>query len=440
MENFKTRRRRYRAIAIFFGSLFAISALLAWSITSIRSGNSKVQLSAEQVINFCESLFEENIVRSETTADELNQCNDQLSNLDINEPGTNTIRDKLFDAMAYYDWLAEANNWLDEAGIVKSSLQEKDLAALKESLKSISELYQPMVTDKFAILESEHNRMDAAISAINNLFTSVDKTSVRTDATRDEYNSAKQLVDELKQEDLKQNLSQYLEQVLPIIEEQERIAEEAYQAWLAAEAERRAREEAERARIAAAWVRLNIPYVSQNYAEVYNGCEAATLLMSLKYKGLLGGMDLRTFASNIPRSDNPETGFFQDIFSLEPRGKAHWIAPQPLANYGASYTGGAVSIINATGWSIDQLDSEVAAGNPVIIYLTFGFKEPSPEYHFGVPKNLHVLVLNGYNSITGDQSLIDPWTYPSGNYNFTLSKGRTEYLYAASGYRALVVR
>lgn len=440
MENFRTRRRRYRAIGIFFGSLFAISTLLAWSITSIHQSKPKIEFNVDQIVNFCESLFEEDVARPETTADEINQCNEQLATIRINDPNISTIRNKLFDAMAYYDWLAEADSWIDENNFVKSSLQEKDLAALKESSKEIIEAYQLKVVEKFSILEAERIRMDAAIAAVDNLFTSVDKTTVRTDVKRDEYDAAKQLVEGLNQEDLKQSLNEQLAQVLPVIEEQERIAAEAYKAWLAAEAKRRAEEEAERARIAAAWVRLNIPYVSQNHAEVYNGCEAATLLMALRYKGYLHNMDLRTFAGNMPRSDNPETGFFQDIFSLEPRGKAHWIAPQPLANYGTSYVGGALSIFAPYRWSIDQLDADVAAGNPVIIYLTFGFKDPSPEYHFGVPKNLHVLILNGYNSITGDQSFIDPWTYPNGNYTFTLSKARTEDLYAASGFRAVIIR
>ena len=83
MENFKTRRRRYRAIAIFFGSLFIISALLAWSINSIHQSKPKTEDSTDHILAFCESLFEEEATRPETTADEINQCNDQLATIHI---------------------------------------------------------------------------------------------------------------------------------------------------------------------------------------------------------------------------------------------------------------------------------------------------------------------------------------------------------------------
>ena len=49
------------------------------------------------------------------------------------------------------------------------------------------------------------------------------------------------------------------------------------------------------------------------------------------------------------------------------------------------------------------------------------------------------MVLAGYNEYTGEQIIYDPWPVNSGA-TVTLSKSRVEYLYAASDYRAVVVR
>lgn len=430
----RQRHPRLGILSIITGIVIIIFALMAWSISSIQKdrAEAKRQQRLAEAIEFCDSLFEESTaIRSDTTADELTDCSERLAEITGNEEKASILREQVALAFDYLDWQESANQWFDENNLVKDSIQDKDLVALTENAKNIAEAYQPIISEKLNLLQAEYNQMTNAENAVNALFTSVDRATVRTNARRAEYNDAKALVDNLKQAGLKQNLTDSLAKVLPVIEEQERIAREK------AEAARKAEEERRR-KIAAAWTRLNIApyYINQYSAGIINGCEAASLLMSLKFKGRLGGMDFHTFATNMPTHESdPNLGFYLTMFDLEPRDEAHWIAPGPLASYGVNASG--ASVINATGWSLDRLDQEVAAGNPVIIYLTWGFKEPK-EYSKGVPKNLHVMVLSGYNSITGEQQFYDPW--PAGNSNPTLSKARTEYLYRASGYRAVVVR
>lgn len=103
-----------------------------------------------------------------------------------------------------------------------------------------------------------------------------------------------------------------------------------------------------------AWIRLNIPYVSQNLSKVYNGCELASLLMSLKYKGYLKNMDLRSFASGISITDNPYSGFYLSIFEYEPRDITHWIAPSALIDYGINSSNYS-NIKDLTGSNFDEL-------------------------------------------------------------------------------------
>ena len=162
------------------------------------------------------------------------------------------------------------------------------------------------------------------------------------------------------------------------------------------------------------------------------------MLMALQYKGYLSGMDLYTYASNMPKSDNPNIGFYLDIFGKEPKDIAHWIAPNPLVEYGISSSGNG-NISNISGASIDDIASEIVNGNPVIIYLTYAYNSPV-NWSNGVPRNLHVQLIVGYNKITGDFIIYDPWTRTSGQYEFTLSKSKVSNLYSSVGSMAIVVR
>lgn len=340
----------------------------------------------------------------------------------------NYIFAKIFDAIDYASWMNETGKYFDENGVVRSSLNEDDLTSVSEKFASIKEPYKEEAAKRMELLNSERVAMKTAIDTVNSLFTSTDRSEVRDSIIRSEYDDALAKVNSLKQENLKNHLAAEMEKALPVIEEKERIARER------AEAERRAREEEQR-KIAASWHRLELPrYINQFDAGYLNGCEAASVLMAASYKGRLTGYSFSAFADGMPTASNPNNGFYLSMKEGRNGGPAHWIAPGPLAAYANSKGAG---VINATGSSLDQLDAEVAAGNPVVIYLTYRYANPI-EYHNGVPDNLHVVVLTGYNSYTGQQVFYDP--APVAGTIVTLSKSRAEYLYAASGHRALVVK
>lgn len=408
--------------------------LIVLLATTLRQGvlEDRKQIRLAEAVGFCDSLFDENAaVKTEVSRDELIDCDERLVEIEKDEGREMVLRMQVEDAVNYLDYMQSTEEYFYGEGVVKSSIEEKDLVALDEAMRKISELYLPITSEKLGSMRAEYERMREARNAVSGLFTSEDRKTVRTNTNRNEYNSAKTKVDELRQEDLKTELTEEMARVLPVIEEQERIAREL------AEKARREREEEQR-RIASSWHRLDIApfYINQHSAGLNNGCEAAALLMALKYKGYARGMDFRSFAAGMPTSENdPNQGFYLSMTDLEPRNEAHWIAPAPLANYGVKSSGAAV--VNFSGASLDQLDNEVKNGNPVVIYLTYNFANPK-EYSKGVPRNLHVLVLSGFNSYTGEQQFYDPW--PVGGANPTISKARTQYLYAASGYRALVVR
>jgi len=191
-------------------------------------------------------------------------------------------------------------------------------------------------------------------------------------------------------------------------------------------------------KIKKAWVILDVPYISQNNNNVLNGCETASLLMALQYKGYLQNMTLQEYAQNIPKSTDPNKGFTYDIFGIYPTNVPHWIAPSPLAEYGR-ITSGNQNVIDITGYSVKQLDNEILAGNPVVIYATSKFTTPK-EVIEGAPKNIHVLLLTGYNKITGEQLITDPWTHSDGKTTWTISKEKLETIYNAVGKKSVVIR
>jgi len=346
-----------------------------------------------------------------------------------NAPKPVTVIDKVIEkvgqASDYINWNKTADSFLDENGVLKESVSEQDIADLSRKMNELEDSFKELVTEKMNQIRTSYDKIVDVKNLVTSLFTTEDRSTVRPDIVRNDYDIVRAQIDELKQENLKAELIAEIDRTLPVIEEKERIAREK------AEAERRAREEEQR-KIAAAWTRLNLSpyYINQFSYEYWNGCEAASLLMALKYKGY-SGQDYVSFANSIAQTENPNTGFYLSMKEPRNGGPAHWIAPAPLATYGKGHA------INISGYSLDQLDAEVKNGNPVIIYLTYRYANPL-EYHNGVPDNLHVVVLAGYNSYTGQQVFYDP--APVSGTIVTLSKSRTEYLYNASGRRALVIK
>lgn len=328
-----------------------------------------------------------------------------------------------------------------EEGVLKSATTAEEIEEMAQKLQDLQEGYRGVLQDRFEEMRAQYAKIGELAAAVAGLFADENMTEVRGDIVRENYNTVMEQYNVLPQADVKEKWREKLEAVdkeLGIREEEaRRRAEEAWRKLqearrIAAEEQRRREEE-----IAAAWHVLNVPYHSQNLQAIYNGCETASLLMGLQFKGYLPGMDLRTYAEMIPKSTDPFQGFTYSIWDLEPKHAAHWIAPAPLAQFGRDSSGADVADI--TGASLDQLDAEVAAGNPVIIYLTFNYVAPK-EWAEGAPRNLHVMLLTGYNSITGAQIMTDPWTQANGATTWTLSKATVESIYNATGQRAVVIR
>ena len=168
---------------------------------------------------------------------------------------------------------------------------------------------------------------------------------------------------------------------------------------------------------------LGVSYISQYAAGAPNGCEAASGLQALHYKGYASQYDLGAFLKTMPIAENgnPYQGFggtpydvvggvYQSIF---PSAFVPW-----LNRFGKTS--------NLSGQSVDSLIAQVKAGNPVVVWVINNYVAPQwHQYNWGQGiDNAHVVTLDGYNS--SSLHIVDP---VSGGYWVSKAAFTTAYNY-----------
>ncbi|MGE7925484.1 C39 family peptidase [Viridibacillus arvi] len=158
---------------------------------------------------------------------------------------------------------------------------------------------------------------------------------------------------------------------------------------------------------------LKVPFVSQlSPVNAPFGCEGASLLMALKYKGY-SKVGLRTFLDDMPKDKggNPYKGFAGGNPYANQNGVFQSIFPKPLTTYGKEYSS---KVANVSGYSTTQIKKELDKGNPVVAYVTLDFKKPVwAKWKMGsagtknIVDNMHVVTVIGYNS-NGSYYVADP--------------------------------
>lgn len=346
--------------------------------------------------------------------------------------------EKIARLKSYIEVREKLAQYFEGGGILQASVKLEDVEAVKDLYDRLGEGYQQPLKDKMQKMQAQYQAMIDLKNAVRDLFTDDNLTTVKREATRARYNEVVAQAEALPQRAVAENYQQNLQKVNEVLIQREREAAEARRR--AEEARRRAAElrRQREQEIAGAWKVLNVPYHSQNLQQIYNGCEAASLLMALQYKGYLGGVNLHQYAEMMPKSDDYNTGFVGSIYDLQPKTYVHWIAPAPLAKFGRESSGNQ-KVVDVSGASLADLDREIDAGNPVVIYVTFLFN-PLKEWLNGAPKNLHVVLLTGYNTKTGTHRLVDPWTQSDGGRYYDISREELEGIYNGVGKRAVVVR
>lgn len=376
------------------------------------------------IVNLDDIFDEENRPREEITNEDLIAIRNDIDLVD-DETAKKELISKLEEVENYINVGEKIDNiFIDNILVMPYSVS--DINAIKEDISLIKEEWQQPYLDKMQMIDNQIAIIDTADKKVKALFSDKKLTKVKDNVTRKKYNDAQKSVSKIVQVDIKKKYNANLDAVLKVVEEKEEEARRI--------AEEKARKEAE---IKAAWVILDTPYISQNKNKIYNGCEAASLLMALQYKGQLTNTSLKTMVDNMPKSeDDPHEGFVRDIYGFEPRDVPHWIAPDALAKFGKQYYS---KVSDITGTSVQGLKKEIDKGNPVVIYATGGVFADPVNWVEEVPKNVHVMLLIGYNPISKQMVINDPWTKTSDGKVY-ISESRFTYIYNLIGKKAVVVR
>ena len=160
---------------------------------------------------------------------------------------------------------------------------------------------------------------------------------------------------------------------------------------------------------------LGVSFISQEAAGAPEGCEAASALEALHYKGHASGMSLASFLRTMPiaSNGNPYQGFGGTPYAVVD-GVYQSIFPSAFTPWVSGFGGAS----NISGSSLDGIISQIAAGNPVVAWVTLNYQGPQwHHYDWGNGiDNAHVVTVDGYNSV--GMHIVDPE-----NGTYWISKG-----------------
>jgi len=152
---------------------------------------------------------------------------------------------------------------------------------------------------------------------------------------------------------------------------------------------------------------LGVPFIDQYANGAPYGCEGASALQAMHYKGRLTGWSLQRLLKTMPiaKDNNPYHGFAGSPYGTTP-GVFQTIFPSAFDPWIAKYN----PIKNISGGSLDTIIGQVKAGNPVVAWVTIRFGAPQyTKYFWGTGvKNLHVMTVDGYNTKTAQVHMVDP--------------------------------
>lgn len=168
---------------------------------------------------------------------------------------------------------------------------------------------------------------------------------------------------------------------------------------------------------------LGVSFISQEAAGAPEGCEAASALEALHYKGHAAGMSLASFLKTMPiaANGNPYQGFGGTPYAVVD-GVYQSIFPSAFTPWVAGFGGAS----NISGSSLDGIIRQIAAGNPVVAWVTLNYQGPQwHRYDWGNGiDNAHVVTVDNYN---GDSMhIVDP---ENGTYWISKSAFNAVYSY-----------
>ncbi len=159
---------------------------------------------------------------------------------------------------------------------------------------------------------------------------------------------------------------------------------------------------------------IPVSYISQVYpVSAPVGCEGTSLLIGLHAKGCALSIDLREFLDDMPKhASNPAKGFVGSPYRADKTKRTRTtILPNPLAAWASKYG----NVVDFSGSSPVEIQAELLAGNPVVIYATLWWERPFYRvYNIEGQKqrmlsNNHVVLACGYDMKKNIYYIADPY-------------------------------
>ncbi|WP_288529065.1 C39 family peptidase [uncultured Secundilactobacillus sp.] len=142
-------------------------------------------------------------------------------------------------------------------------------------------------------------------------------------------------------------------------------------------------------------LKLGAENINQNFWGMPNGCEPAALLEGLHLEAQAATLSYGDFLQQMPISAdyNPYHGFGGDP-ATSVHGRFEAIFPTPLSRWASRYA----TVRDLSGSTVSQLKQVVSQKNPVVAYVTVGFKTPEwAVYSFGkAVTNNHAVLIDGW--------------------------------------------
>lgn len=398
----KLRKLRVLILLIIILLIGGGSVYFYYMYSEVQSAEHISQSIREQI----DALFQDsNHVRfkDDISEDEILNIEEAISKLKDSEEKTQFTKE--FDNISTcFNAYHSVRSLLQEHIIIEGVTQE-DLDKMQDLVAKAGALNQAFLktleADVLNVMQ-QFQKIQQAREKVDGLFME-DQTTLRDDITLQDLEVAQNYIKDIKNE-----------KEAAILTSRVQNAEEEIQARIDADkqmqqAAEKAAEEAAAAAEAArkSYVVLDVPYISQTANGAPQGCESASLLMALRYKGAATTISYTDFIDQVPVADDPNYGFVHSQYSNDPTGVPHTIFPAPLAEYGQQYG----NVVNISGASAQQLRSELLNGNPIVLYIVSGFQEPIwIETSYGMDiLNMHVLTLIGYNDNLQKYLVNDPY-------------------------------
>ncbi|EHC6322752.1 hypothetical protein JSY98_002845 [Listeria monocytogenes] len=190
---------------------------------ALKQSNSEVKALQEEINKCFTNSKKENIVASFKKEDVkvlLEKAKKLPKNMD-NAKAIQTITTDIDDLMKMVYAREKVASLLDDQQALAASaniqLAQADVDRLKTKKPVFAEEQQKVIDEA----NNQKKIIDEATAKVNQLFTSDQKTDVKSGTTREAYNQAKENVSKIKQSLAKENLNKYLDKVSAYVTEEE---------------------------------------------------------------------------------------------------------------------------------------------------------------------------------------------------------------------------